>query len=41
LARAEQRLADLARLTYVFLLEALRQSHIVQADETGWMIGLF
>jgi transposase len=37
--RAEQRLADLARPTYVLLLEALRQSHVVHADETGWRIG--
>jgi transposase len=38
--RAEQRLADLARPTYELLLEALRQSHVVHADETGWRIGL-
>jgi hypothetical protein len=37
--RAEQRLADLARPTYDLLLEALRQSHVVHADETGWCIG--
>ena len=37
--RAEQRLADLARPTYDLLLEALRQSHVVHADETGWRIG--
>jgi len=37
--RAEQRLADLARPTYELLLEALRQSHVVHADETGWRIG--
>jgi transposase len=39
LVRAEQRLADLARPTYELLLEALRQSHVVHADETGWRIG--
>jgi transposase len=39
LVRAEQRLADLARPTYDLLLEALRQSHVVHADETGWRIG--
>jgi transposase len=37
--RAEQRLADLARPTYELLLEALRQSHVVHADETGWRVG--
>jgi transposase len=37
--RAEQRLADLARPTYDLILEALRQSHVVHADETGWRIG--
>src|SRR6516162_2290847 len=37
--RAEQRLADLARPTYDLLLEALRQSYVVHADETGWRIG--
>jgi transposase len=37
--RAEQRLAVLARPTYALLLEALRQSHVVHADETGWRIG--
>jgi transposase len=39
--RAEQRLADLARPTYDLLLEALRQSHVVHADETGWRVGRF
>jgi transposase len=39
LVRAEQRLADRARPTYQLLLEALRQSHVVHADETGWRIG--
>jgi transposase len=38
--RAEQRLADLARPTYELLLEALRRSHVVHADETGWRIGV-
>jgi transposase len=37
--RAEQRLADRARPTYDLLVEALRQSHVVHADETGWRIG--
>jgi transposase len=37
--RAEQRLADRARPTYDLLLEALRQSHVVHVDETGWRIG--
>src|SRR5271165_3375332 len=37
--RAEQRLADLARPTYELILEALRQSHVVHADETGWRVG--
>jgi transposase len=37
--RAEQRLADLAKPTYELLVEALRQSHVVHADETGWRIG--
>jgi transposase len=37
--RAEQRLADLARPTFELLLEALRQSHVVHADETGWRVG--
>jgi transposase len=37
--RAEQRLAELARPTYDLLVEALRQSHVVHADETGWRVG--
>jgi transposase len=37
--RAEERLADLARPTYELLLDALRRSHVVHADETGWRIG--
>jgi transposase len=37
--RAEQRLADLAKPTYDLLLEALRHSHVVHADETGWRVG--
>jgi transposase len=36
--RAEQRLAQLAQPTYQLLLEALRQCHVVHADETGWRI---
>jgi hypothetical protein len=39
LYRAGLRLFDLARPTYELLLEALRQSHVVHADETGWRIG--
>jgi transposase len=37
--RAEQRLADLAKPTYDLLIEALCQSHVVHADETGWRVG--
>jgi transposase len=37
--RAEQRLADRAKPTYDLLIEALRQSHVVHADETGWRVG--
>jgi hypothetical protein len=37
--RAEQRLAELAKPTYDLLVEALRQSHVVHADETGWRVG--
>lgn len=37
--RAEQRLAELARPTYDLLVEALRHSHVVHADETGWRVG--
>lgn len=37
--RAEQRLAELAKPTYELLVEALRQSHVVHADETGWRVG--
>lgn len=37
--RAEQRLAQLARPTHDLLVEALRQSHVVHADETGWRVG--
>src|SRR5579871_3161965 len=37
--RPEQRLADLAKPTYDLLREALRQSHVVHADETGWRVG--
>jgi transposase len=38
LVRAEQRLADLAQPTYDLLLDALRQSDVVHADETGWRV---
>jgi transposase len=37
--RAEQRLAQLAKPTFDLLLDALRQSHVVHADETGWRVG--
>jgi transposase len=37
--RAEQRLANLAKPTYDLLREALRQSHVVHADETCWRVG--
>jgi transposase len=37
--RAEQRLTNKALPTYQLLLEALRQAHVVHADETGWRIG--
>jgi len=37
--RAEQRLADLAKPTFDLLIEALRQSDVVHADETGWRVG--
>jgi len=39
LVRAEQRLADLALPTYDLLIDALRKSDVVHADETGWRIG--
>lgn len=37
--RAEQRLTALAQPTYQLLLDALRHSNVVHADETGWRIG--
>jgi transposase len=37
--RAEQRLTEKAMPTYNLLLDALRQAHVVHADETGWRIG--
>jgi transposase len=37
--RAEHRLTALAKPTYDLLTEALRQSHVVHADETGWRVG--
>jgi transposase len=37
--RAEQRLANLAQPTFELLLEALRQSDVVHADETSWRVG--
>lgn len=37
--RAEQRLTDKAMPTYQLLLAALREAHVVHADETGWRIG--
>lgn len=39
LARAEQRLADLARPTYDLLIDALRRCGVVHGDETGWRVG--
>lgn len=38
LVRAEQRLTQLARPTYDLLIDALRKSEVVHADETGWRI---
>jgi transposase len=38
LVRAEQRLTNLARPTYDLLIDALRKSDVVHADETGWRI---
>lgn len=37
--RAEQRLADLAKPICELLIEALRLSHVVHADETSWRVG--
>jgi len=37
--QAEDRLFDKAQPTFNLLLDALRQCHIVHADETGWRIG--
>jgi transposase len=39
LVRAEQRLTELARPTYDWLIDALRRANVVQVDETGWRIG--
>jgi transposase len=36
--RAEQRLAKLAGPTYDLLIDALRRSGVVHADETGWRV---
>ena len=36
--RAEQRLAELARLTYDLLIDALRRCQVMHADETGWRV---
>lgn len=38
LVRAEQRLTELAKPTYDLLVDALRQAHVVHADETGWRV---
>jgi len=38
-ARAGQRLADKAEPTYHHLILAIRQSSVVNGDETGWKIG--
>jgi transposase len=37
--QADQKLARTAEPVYVDLLEAIRQSSVVNADETGWRIG--
>jgi len=37
--QADQRLAQTARPVYQALLEAVRRSSVVHADETGWRIG--
>lgn len=39
LARASQRLAAKAELTYHHLLLVIRQSRVVHGDETGWKVG--
>jgi transposase len=38
LVRAEQRLTALAKPTFDLLIDALRKSDVVHADETGWRI---
>ena len=38
--QADQRLAKTARPTYQALIEAIRRSTVVHADETGWRIGI-
>jgi transposase len=37
--QADQKLADTARPVYAELVEVIRQSSVVHADETGWRIG--
>lgn len=37
--QADQRMGDMARPVYEELVEAIRQSAVVHADETGWRIG--
>jgi len=37
--QADQRLAETARPVYQELIEAMRRSSVVHADETGWRIG--
>ena len=38
--QADQRLAEIARSVYQGLIEAVRSSIVVHADETGWRIGI-
>jgi hypothetical protein len=38
--QADQRLAETARPVYQELIEAIRRSMVVHADETGWRIGI-
>ncbi len=38
--QADQRLAKTARPVYQALIEAIRRSSVVHADETGWRIGI-
>jgi transposase len=38
--QADQRLAEIARPVYEELIEVIRRSMVVHADETGWRIGI-